>query len=92
MESRRHGSKVGRATNVAPPRYVDTVSEDYDPYTKGEASRLSECDHEGPVIIEPGEDDGKETYRASCLTCLAYGPPRATHEDALDVLLNRVRE
>ena len=92
MESRRHGGKRGRVTNVTPLPHVNTVREDDDPYTKGEASRLSECNHEGPVIIEPGEDDGKETYRASCLTCLAYGPPRLTHGDALNVLLERARK
>ena len=57
-----------------------------------EASQWDECGHEGPVLIEPGEDNGKETYRASCLTCLAYGPPRVTHGDALEVLLQRGQE
>lgn len=51
-----------------------------------------ECDHEGPVIIEPEEDDGEDAYRASCLICLAYGSPRDTHEGELVALLERVRE
>lgn len=49
----------------------------------------SACDHAGPVLIEPEDEDG--TYRANCLTCLAFGPPRATHADALEVLLERSR-
>ena len=57
-----------------------------------EAPPLGECDHEGPVLIEPEEGDGEGTYRANCLTCLACGPARPTHGDALDVLLERVRE
>ena len=51
-----------------------------------------ECDHEGPVIIEPEEDHGEGAYRASCLICLAYGLPRSTHEGALVALLERVME
>ena len=59
---------------------------------KKEAPPLGECGHEGPVLIEPAEVNGRETYRASCLSCLSYGPPRLTHEDALEVLLQQVRE
>ena len=49
----------------------------------------SECDHAGPVLIEPEDEEG--TYRANCLTCLAFGPPRATHAAALEGLLERSR-
>ena len=51
----------------------------------------SECDHAGPVLIEPEDEDGDGAYRANCLTCLAFGPPRATHTAALEVLLERSR-
>lgn len=50
-----------------------------------------ECDHAGPVLIEPEDEDGEGNYRANCLICLAFGPPRATHADALEVLLERSR-
>ena len=43
------------------------------------------------MLIEPGDDNGEKTYRASCLTCLSYGPPRVTHGEALEVLLQRAR-
>ena len=51
----------------------------------------NECDHVGPVLIEPENEDGEGTYRANCLICLAFGPPRATHAEALEVLLERSR-
>lgn len=57
----------------------------------GEALLPSECDHAGPVLIEPEDEDGEGTYRANCLICLKSGPPRATHADALEVLLERSR-
>ena len=57
-----------------------------------EAPPLGECGHEGTVLIEPGEDNGRETYRASCLSCLSYGPPRLTHGAALEVLLQRAQK
>ncbi len=56
-----------------------------------EAPLPSECDHAGPVLIEPQDEDGEGTYRANCLICLAFGPPRATHADALGGLLQRGR-
>ena len=51
----------------------------------------SECDHAGPVLIEPEDEDQEGAYRANCLTCLAFGPARATHTDALEALLDRSR-
>ena len=56
-----------------------------------EAIPPSECDHAGPVLIEPEDEDGEGTYRANCLICLAFGPRRTTHADALEVLLERSR-
>ena len=54
------------------------------------APLLDECNHEGPLLIEP-EDDEEDTYRANCLICLAFGPARPTQAKALEVLLERSR-
>ena len=59
---------------------------------KEQAPSHEECDHEGPVIIEPDDGDPEGAYRASCLVCLAHGSPQDTHEGALSALLERVRE
>ena len=58
---------------------------------KEEALLPSWCDHAGPVLIEPEDEDGEGTYRANCLICLSFGPSRATHADALEVMLQRGR-
>ena len=58
---------------------------------KEEALLPSWCDHAGPVLIEPEDEDGEGTYRANCLICLSFGRPRATHADALEVMLQRSR-
>ncbi|MDP9480848.1 MAG: hypothetical protein M3R38_35155 [Actinomycetota bacterium] len=51
-----------------------------------------ECDHAGPVPIEPEEGDGEGAYRANCPTRVGWGPPRATPGDALDVLPEHGRQ
>ena len=58
---------------------------------KEEALLPSWCDHAGPVLIEPEDEDGEGTYRANCLICLSFGPARATHAEALEGLLERSR-
>lgn len=55
-----------------------------------EISRIG-CGHDGPVLLEPCEQAGYG-YTASCLLCMAVGPPQETHAAALEALVGRREE